>query len=553
MEMKSLINMLCAIVIGVVNTAAFAQQQNPTPKHLTSEDSAAVSALVMYPDSIRLHIFEACEYPAAIVSIGSLQKNSSSDFASFISGYSKDEQEAFWNLGRYPGLISSLAQGGKKSVDQINAILVGYPTDIHETALKYGREYFGQIQKMEEMQSRTDAQFEQIIADYPPATQEALRDIVQFPEIISLLNDHLSLTVRVGDHFRRDPQGVIHEADSLNLAATRQDAEDSEAWKQTIEQNPVEAADLQNAANDYATENGYTKEEVNTSPNPEDVLNYTCAPYSYWFGYPTWYPYSYWYPYPFWFDCGFYRNRSGRIVIIGSPSHYFTNWYFYYPEHWRRYPNLCNTYINHYYGPRRSVGGNTIIVHHWVRDNRNYLPKDFISNNSKRPQVIRQVGQLNIDVQKQKKGEPVSPAVRDQYFQNNRSKYPYLNAEKKPSMEREDQQRSTPVAIQKPAKQPPVRIGKLVQRPVANPKQTSAPPPVKVAEPVPQPVTNPRQTSAPPAYNFGKANRAQEYHRDGWERTQPTVRPQPQSAPRTQTQQPARQEPTNRQSPGKRK
>ncbi|MGA9364174.1 MAG: hypothetical protein WBW16_07380 [Bacteroidota bacterium] len=589
--MKLLISMLYCIVIGAANTAAVAQQQTPTSKHLMREDSAAVNALVMYPDTIRLHIFEACEYPAAIVSIASLQKNTSDEFVNLISSYSKNEQEDFWNLTRYPSLISSLAQGGKKSEDQINAILVDYPADIHETALKYGTEYYDQIQEMDEIQSQSDAQFEQIIADYPTETQEALRDIIQFPEIISLLNDHLSLTVRVGDHFRRNPQGVIHRADSLNLAETRQKAEDAEAWKQTIEQNPDEANDLQNAAKDYATENGYTQEEVNTSPNPDDVSNYTCNPYSYWFGYPTWYPYSYWYPYPYWFDCGFYHDRSGRIVIIGSPSHYFTNWYFYYPEHWHHYPNLCNAYINHYYGPRRSTGANSLIVHNWVRNNRNYLPNDFITNHSKRNEVIRQVGQLNMDAQKQKGGKPVSPAVRDEYFQKNKSKYPSLNAGQRTRMQRGNQQPNIPDVIQQPVKQPPVRIPTPVQQPVRNPRQPSAPPTGRIPNPVQQPVTNPRLPSAPPAgriptpvqqpvtnprppsaprgYNFNNINKAQEYHRNVWDQTQPTVKPQPQQAPRTQTQptvrpqpqqaprtqaqQPVKQEPTNRPSPGKRK
>ncbi len=550
-KMKSWIGIACSFVIGVVTTTAVAQQQNPTPKHLMREDSAAVDALVMYPDTIRLHIFQACEYPAAIVSIASLQKKSSDDFTNLISRYSKNEQEDFWNLSRYPGLISRLAQGGKKSADEINTILVDYPADIHETALKYGTEYYDQIQKMDEIQSQTDVQFDQVIADYPPVTQEALNDIIQFPEIITLLNDHLSLTVRVGDHFRRNPEGVLHRADSLNLAETRENAENAEAWKQRIEQNPDEANDLQNAANDYATENGYTQEEVNTSPNPDDVSNYTCHPYSYWFGYPTWYPYSYWYPYPFWFDCGFYHDRSGRLVMFGTPSYYFTNWYFYHPEHWNRYPNLCNAYIDHYYGAGRPAGGNTIIVHEWMRDNRNYLPKDFISNGAKRTELIRQVGQLNIDARKQNGGTPVTPAVRDQYFRNNVSKYPSLNAEPRTMRGRVEQQRTVPDAIQQPVKQPPVRIARLAQQPATSPRQASAPVPVRVAAPV-QPVKNTRQTP-PPAYNFNNINKAQEYHRNVWQQTQPTVRPQPQPAPRPQAQQPVRQEPVNRQPPGKRK
>ncbi|MFI5252043.1 MAG: hypothetical protein ACHQQQ_06385 [Bacteroidota bacterium] len=523
-------SILFCIAICVSGPAAVAQQQNPTPKHLMREDSAAVNALVMYPDTIRLHIFEACEYPAAIVSIASLQKKSSDDFVNLISSYSKNEQEDFWSLSRYPVLISKLAQGGQKSTDEINTILIEYPADIHETALKYGTEYYDQLQKMDEMQLQTNAQFEQIITDYPPVTQEALRDIIQFPEIISLLNDHLSLAVRVGDHFRRNPQGVIHRADSLNLAETRQNAEDSEKWKQRIEQNPDEANDLQNAANDYATENGYTQADLNTSPNPDEVSNYRCNPYSYWFGYPTWYPYSYWYPYPFWFDCGFYHDRAGRIAFIGSPSSYFTNWYFYAPEHWHRYPNLANAYVNHYYGSRRSVGSNTIIVHDWVRQNRNYLPKDFINNNSKRIEVIRQVGQLNIDARKQKGDRPVSPTVRDQYFQNNVSRYPSLNNDQRTKVVGEDNRRNIPDIIQPPVKQPPVRIARLVQ----------------------QPVMNPGRTPAPPAYNFNRINKAAEYHRTVWEQTQPTVRPQPQPVPRPQVRQPVSQEPIKRQSPGKR-
>ncbi len=573
--------MLFGITIGIIHTTAVAQQQTSAQKHLMREDSAAVNALVMYPDTIRIDIFEACEYPSAIVSIASLQKNSSDEFVNLISGYSKTEQENFWNLSRYPGLISRLAQEGKRSIDNIITILRDYPEEIRVIAMEYGTKNYDLLQKMDEIQTRTDAQFDQILADYPAVTQEALRELILFPEIINLLNDHLGLTVRVGDRYRRNPQAVIHRADSLNLAETRQNAADAEAWKQSIEQNPDEADDLKSAANDYATENGYTQEEVNTAPDPEYVDNYRCNPYPYWFGYPTWYPYSYWYPYPFWFDCGFYYNRHGKIVIIGSPSHYFTNWYFYYPEHYRHYPRLANTYINHYYGRRRTAGGNSSIVHNWVRERKEYLPKDFITNKPKRIEVIKQVGQLDVDVQDQTGGKRVSLTARNQYFEKNVSKYPSLDANPKPKVE--EKQRAISDDIQRPEKQPAVRIMKPAQaldidsrqgtvRPAYRPDAAQEPvkqPPIKIVRPAqepdadvretprpayrpdaaPQPakqqparidqepVTNPRQPAAPPAYNFNKIQNAQEYQRNVWEQTQPTVRPQPQPAPRPQVQQ----------------
>lgn len=503
-----------------------AQQQNQASKHVTSEDSAAFNALVMYPDTIRLYIFKACEYPAAIVNIASLQKNSSSGFTDAISNYSKDEQEDFWNLSRYPDLISNLSQGGKKSKEEIDKILSSYPEEIHETAFKYGRKYYETLKKIDDLQSQTNTQFAQVLSDYPPATQEALKVLTQYPEIISLLNDHLSLTVRIGDHFRRDPKGVIHRMDSLNLVEVRQNAEDAAAWKQNIEQNPDEANDLKSAAKDYANENGYTQEEINIVPSQEYIVNYTCSPYSYWFGYPTWYPYSYWYPYPYWFDCGFYYGPNGNMVLIGYPSYSFTNWYFYYPEHLHHYPHLGNTYINHYYGHNghnyghRRDDGNSVIVHNWVRNNKNYLPKDFLTNNSKRADVIKQVGQLNEDVIKDQKGKTVSPAVKDQYFQKNSIKYPGLNNTPQPKTVVEDKQQYVPEVIQQPTKQPPVKISNSVQKPVISPKQNTT----------------------RPANNFNNMNNAQEYHKQVWEQTQPTVRPQNQPTPRYQQQEPVKQE-----------
>jgi hypothetical protein len=218
------------------------------------------------------------------------------------------------------------------------------------------------------------------------------------------------------------------------------------------------------------------------------------------------------------------------MIMIGYPSYYFTNWYFYYPEHWHHYPHLGNTYVNHYYGPRRSVGGNSHIVHNWVRDNRNYLPKDFIANKQNRAEVIKQVGQLHMDAQKQQGGggKVISPAARDQYFQKNFTKYPSLNTTYKPAIENAGKQNIQEIR-QEPVKQPPVRINKPEQQPAANPRPT------------------------PSNENFNNINKAQEYHRNTWEQVQPTVRPQQQyqqpaprpqqqQAPRLQQQQPMRQQ-----------
>ena len=82
--MKTLIS--SALLLLITITGANAQQvSSHTP--WTKDDSAAINALALYPDSVRMEIFTACEYPAIIVNVASLQKNSSAAFADLVSNY----------------------------------------------------------------------------------------------------------------------------------------------------------------------------------------------------------------------------------------------------------------------------------------------------------------------------------------------------------------------------------------------------------------------------------------------------------------------------------
>ncbi|HTX17850.1 MAG TPA: hypothetical protein VMG34_04240 [Bacteroidota bacterium] len=578
--MKPVERLVLLLAFAALGTSAFAQEGTASKKHLMKEDSAAINALVMYPDTIRLDIFEACKYPSAIASIASLQKNSSEEFSQLVTSYTKEEQENFWNLSRYPGLISRLAEEGDKSADKITTILKDYPEDIRQTAMQYGIDYYDLLREMDSIQNKTDSMFDQILGDYPETTQQSLKELLQYPEVINLLNDHLGLTVRVGDSYRRDPQALIRKADSLNLAQTRQNTVDAEAWKETVESDPDAEAELNKAADDYASENGYTQQEVDAAPDPQYVTTYVCYPYPYWFGYPTWYPYDYWYPYPFWFDCGFYHDRRGHIVIFGSPSRYFTNWYFYYPEHVRRYPHLCDTYIDHYYGRGRSPGGSSRIVHNWVHQRKDYLPPDFTKNRTRRVETIRQLASLDIDASTN--GTPVDSRTRSDYYSKNAGKFSALVAPRHATVDAGT--RTADEEIPRPVKQPPGRVdmmpvlGSSPSRFVVKPPEKvdqvrmtpptpppstarpgtksgvdQAPPPSTVNPPIttvrPRPAQQvDRQVQARPApqptYNFDTIHRAQEYQRNMWEQTQPAARPQPQvQQPRPQPQQPRIQSP----------
>ena len=217
--------------------------------------------------------------------------------------------------------------------------------------------------------------------------------------------------------------------------------------------------------------------------------------------------------------------------MFGAPSFYFTNWFFYHPEHYHHYPHLGATYVNHYYGNRRSLSGNGRVVSNWAHDNRNYLPSDFRTNKTNRADVIRQVGQMNEESRKQQGGRSMTPEARDQYFQKNASKYPSLNNKVQPKTEGAGRPENRGEVLPQPENQPHVKINK------------SAPQP---ARPQPQPArpNNEQQHNN----NFNNIHNAQEYHRNNWEQAQPAQRTQPQQAPHSAA--PSRSAPPSRPSGG---
>jgi len=501
----------------MISSAAFSQSEMAWLNNMSAEDSAAINALVLYPDSIRLSIFEACKYPEVIVRMAVLQRTTSSQFTNLVSSYSKKEQENFWNLTRYPGLIDALVTARSESKNQISTILNDYPAEIHDVALEYAQNYSGVLHNINDLDKKSEQDFKNIIADYPAAAKDAFNDLVDLPEVLSILNDHMQMTVLVGDMYKRNPQRLIQIADSLNLVLAKKNAEDLAAWKNAIESDSSARNDLKNAALDYAQQNCDYDQTTCTQPmTTAYVSDYVCYPYPYWFGYPYWYPYYYWYPYPYWFDWGFYLDPFGGFVWIGLPSYYFTYWYYYYPYNYYHYPYLCNTYVNYYYGPRGSVSSNTNVVRNWVAENKNYLPSGFMTaSTDNRINAIKQVGQFEADYQTMKDATPKKAITRDEYLYKNQKEYPALTAPSKQEASNKSlQQQNVPEVKEPPVRQPHVNI-------FSSPNQPAQ-----------------KQKPVPPKYDFEKVNPAQQYHKNTWDNASPKQTQPRQSAPQHQAPSP---------------
>ena len=484
------------------NKAATIQQT------LTGEDSLAINALVLYPDTIRNNIFEISKYPKGISAVAQLQEKSSKQFAEIVEPYSQDEQEQIWDMTRYPGLVNHLQD--VKTEKEIKMVLENYPEEVHASAIKFGKEHQDLIKQLNDLQRTSDEEFEKIIRDYPSETQNAFREMIKLPEVLTILNEHPDMTENIGKLYERDPDLVIKTADSLQAEVAKQNAEDLASWKQELNAHPETQQELKSAAGDYADENGYDETEYTSAPSYYYIHEYAWYPYPYWYGYPYWYPYDYWYPYPYWYDWGFYYDAYGNIVVISTPSYAFTYWYFYYPHNYYHHPHLANAFINYYYGPRTRSDQNAIIVRNWVDDNRKYLPDDFIENDKNRANEIKEFGKMQTDWEKYRDDTKGKHLTQDEYLTQHKNDYPALQNKSENKIQKTEpgiiQHKSTGKS-EPPVKQPHVKMNP--QKPADDKgKQTDR-------------IHN--------SYDFDQVNPAQQRHRNMWDQNPKNEKPQKQN------------------------
>ena len=319
-----------------------AQEQQPLFEQLIEENKSSVDALVLYPAATRVSILEVCKRPGALVKLDRIQQRSSESFRNIIRDFSRKEQKQFYDLVRHPNLVYRLTEGGLKSREEIEEILMDYPEEIHDASLKRGRKSYATLQEIDNLNVQTEEAFNELLLDYDPDIRQSLQTLIAHPEILSILTKDLDVAVLVGDLYRKDPDMVLHKADSLQAVVAEEQAQELEGWKKELENDPRALSEMDNAGRDFARENDY---DLVREPREETDVSVHFYPYPYWYGYPYWYTFPYWYPYPYWYHTGFYYSGAGNLVVIGLPSFYYTRWFYRYP---RRYYYLDRHFWRHY-------------------------------------------------------------------------------------------------------------------------------------------------------------------------------------------------------------
>ena len=408
----------------------FAQSEKEWLQNMNEEEYRQVEVLVMYPAATRTLILEAARQPQALIKIKHIQEKTRTSFQQLLEPYSIEDQQAIWDLTRYPGLVQALASAKEGTLP---SVLADFPKVIHKRASEIGSKYQNLLLQIADLQKYSETSLNQELQDYPENTANALSELIDLPEVISMLTEHLELTMMAGEAYQKDPEWVIRQADSLHLALAQQQAIELENWKSSTNTDSEALAELKASSERYVKENKYDdeyyqdyEEEFFTEEEPLVIHNYYSYNYPYWFGYPQWYRYPRWRPYPWWYDWGFYAPPGRSIIIFSIPSYYCVNWYFYHPVNHYYYPHLSSHFTGHYYGHRHT--GSSIVhnVDRWKRDHKHFVREQSLQVKNNRVKWFKDFGKLEKDhqeYQKENKGKTLSKA---DYFSANKSRYPQL-------------------------------------------------------------------------------------------------------------------------------
>ena len=255
-------------------------------------DNAAIEAIALYPEQIRTAILEASLHPELIVRVASLQEAASASFDGLLAEYPRDQQEAIWDLTRFPGLIEKLVEGDIEKKSEIQLILSDYPQSIHQTAIAYVRAEYDLLAEIHLLNTDTHQRFEGFVGNYPEAARRAYGQLLQHPEILSLLEEDLSLTILLGDAYEKDAEGVDALAADLNLRLASEHVAGLSGGNGEMESSAHgDDAELQAVAAAYRQKYAYEDDDFE-GPDQSDTdvqVAYYGHPYPYWFGYPRWY------------------------------------------------------------------------------------------------------------------------------------------------------------------------------------------------------------------------------------------------------------------------
>src|SRR5262249_46507143 len=221
----------------------------PAPlSDLEEADRKAIETIAAQPEHLRDSVLKASLHVDALVETQRIQEQSSASFQERIGKLDRKQQEQMWDLVREPGLLDELATEETPDRDQLDEIAARHPEKLSPAIHEFGAEHHEMLVEIAEIHHRASDRFDAAIADLDPEPQQAFRNLVDEPELLSVLVRRVNLVVRLGDSYRQDPKTTRSYLSALAEDVARRNADSEKEWKKRIESDPKAAEELDEAA-----------------------------------------------------------------------------------------------------------------------------------------------------------------------------------------------------------------------------------------------------------------------------------------------------------------
>jgi hypothetical protein len=324
----------------------------PAPIVAGNDQPTLLSSVASYRDDVRQSVLLASQQPQVLAQLANQQAQTQQAFTALIQPFGRTKQGWFYDIARFPALLHTLATlpaGSDRATVQANTQML--PADLQETAWKLYRHHNADLVQADKINQQANQSFDALLAPLDAPAQAAFRQLMNLPDVLSLLTSQPEQTAQLSQSYQNDPEGITKQLTALHDSQQAQNQQELAEYQRELNQDPQAQQELQQAGQAYAQANGYGTNGINPNPAWTNTPYYNQNPYSYWSGYPYWYGSPMWYPSAWGYGTGFYYGLGGNMVVFGLPSIGFSNWFF--NRGYGYYPHLYNRFNSYY---TRNVG-----------------------------------------------------------------------------------------------------------------------------------------------------------------------------------------------------
>lgn len=185
-----------------------------------------LEALALYPNDIRAAILELSTHTELIVKLGLIQEKSQEAFQEIISIETEEVQKNLWELLRYPGLVEDLVEGGPKSKIELKDITASYPEEINDISMEIGVGQYDKLVSINQIDQEVNHTLEVLLKQYDDDTEEKVKLLLMFPEVLHIIVDNLDAAVLVGNEYQRNPALVLSQLEDMKLEVAQKHQKD---------------------------------------------------------------------------------------------------------------------------------------------------------------------------------------------------------------------------------------------------------------------------------------------------------------------------------------